>query len=165
MTSRLSGKVTDLDAVIWLIVLALFMGFCFWKFPALMKEIFSFKKKPVEPAEPVTKPSPPAYPGKAISRADSLAYEDMGYINEPIQAPAPVVNLKHEIVKHTFSRMLGEVQPKWVCKCGSSGYFWVHQYRSFEQAQRDARKAGASHVYEMNKAEEALAKSNGNFAF
>ncbi len=152
-----------MDALIWLILLAAFIGFCFWKYPALMKEIFSFKKKPVEPV-PYSESVAPV-PGKALSRADSLAYENIGYINEPIrQAVAPAA--RHEIIKHDYYPAYGnERWPRWTCKCGDSGYAITTQYESLEATEREARTSGQDHVRKATVIDDRLDKSNGKFAF
>jgi hypothetical protein len=145
------GRVTDLEALFGLILLTLFFGFCFWKYPVLMKEIFSFKKKPVEPVqqEPLA-----LVPGKAVSR-----------INEPTrQKPVPAPN--HEIIRHDYYNAYNnELWPQWVCKCGGSGYIVTTRYEPLTKYQRDAHSGGAAHVAQANEADENLRKSNGKFAF
>lgn len=154
-----------MEGLIWLTVLAAFIGFCFWKYPALMKEVFSFKKKPVEPVEPVKESGPPKYPGKSVSRADSLAYENISDINEPIQ-PVVAKVLRHEIIKHDYYKAYnGNLWPQWHCKCGASDKEPTSIYQSLEATQADARRKGQKHVSDANKADEMLAKSNGKFAF
>lgn len=158
-----------MDALFGMILLAAFIGFCFWKYPALMKEIFSFKKKPaepVEPIEPVKEAGPPKYPGKSVSRADSLAYENISDINEPIQ-PVVAKVPRHEIIRHDYYKSVvnGNLWPQWTCKCGASDKEPTSVYQTLEQTQQDARNKGARHVIDANKADEMLDKSNGKFAF
>lgn len=73
--------------------------------------------------------------------------------------------LKHAIVKHDYKISSGNMYPRWNCKCGASDYVYVHEWRTLEKAQRDARAGGESHVTNANKAEEMLANSRGNFAW
>lgn len=154
-----------MDILIPLIIVLVAFGYFFCMHPALMKEIFSFKKKPVEPVEPDPEPVTPVS-GKSISRADSLAYEDMGYINEPIQAPVVLIP-RHEIIKHDYYRSLhsGNMWPRWTCRCGATGYEPTSIYEPLEATQRSARHKGQRHVEDALKADEMLAKSDGKFAF
>jgi hypothetical protein len=79
---------------------------------------------------------------------------------------APPASLKHEIVEHRLMKEYdGSYVPEWVCKCGATGFKWVHNIRTMESAQREAVQEGQAHVREQNKAEELLAKTNGKFAF
>lgn len=150
-----------MDALIGLTVLALFLGCCFWKFPALMKEIFSFKKKPVEP------PAPPvsAEVVKVRDHIRSGGYIGIGHINEPIrQAVAPVA--RHEIVMHDYYNVYGnERWPRWRCKCGDSGYAITTPYESLEATEREARRDGQDHVQKATKIDENLNNTSGKFAF
>ncbi len=129
-----------MDALIGLVFLAAFIGFCFWKYPTLMKEIFTFKKKPVEPVPHSHEPMAPV-PGKA-----------------------PVA--RHEIIKHDYYPAYGnERWPRWTCKCGDNGYAITTKYESLEATEREARRDGQDHVRKATVIDDRLDKSNGKFAF
>lgn len=133
------------------IILALWL---IYKYPQQLKNLFAFKKKPVEPV-----------PGKALSLADTFAYENISDINEPIrQETVPVV--RHEIIKHDYRiSYKNEPWPRWTCKCGASDYEPTHVLTNLTQAQQKAREAGAAHVQNAIIADEMLKQTNGKFAF
>jgi hypothetical protein len=152
-----------LEIVISLAIVFVATSYFLCMHPDLMKEIFSFEKKPVEPVEPAPEPVEPV-PGKAISRADSLAYEDMGHIHEPLQPPTPVS--RHEIIKHDYYNSYGnERWPRWTCKCGDSGYAITTPYESLEATEREARRDGQDHVRKAIQIDERLKETDGKFAF
>lgn len=144
--------------------MAAFFGFCFWKYPALMKELFSFKKKkkPVEP----TAPSVSAEVVRVHDHSRSGGHENIGYINEPIQPPVAPKVTRHEIVKHDYYHAYAsERWPRWVCKCGDSGYAITTEYEPLEATEREARRNGQDHVRKATAIDDRLEKSNGKFAF
>lgn len=149
-----------MDALIGLILMAAFFGLCFWKYPALMKEIFSFKKKPVEPPAP-------SVSAEVVRVHDHSrnARENIGYINEPLQAPAAKVP-RHEIIKHDYYNAYnGERWPRWTCRCGDSGYAITTKYESLEATEKEARRDGQDHVRKATIIDDRLEQSNGKFAF
>ena len=151
-----------METLILLLVLAAFIGFCFWKYPALMKEMFSFKKKPVEP------PAPPvsAEVVKIHDHSRSGGREHIGYINEPLQPPAAVKVPRHEIIKHDYKRSYtGEMWPRWTCKCGASDYEVTSSLTPVHKAEAAARKSGAAHIRNATEADRRLEATNGKFAF
>lgn len=153
-----------MDGLFVLVLLVLVLAFFFWKYPALMHQIFSLKPRTPVVAPVKEKGTISTEVSRIHDKARSGEYEDIGDINEPLAAP--VVVLKHEIIRHDFANNLKEYQPRWHCKCGASGYVWVHgSLRPMEQAQRQARREGQEHCVEMNKAEEILKRTKGNFAW
>lgn len=150
-----------MEALFGLILLAVFFGICFWKFPELMKEIFSFKKKPVEPPAP----SVSAEVVRVHDHSRSGGHEHIGYINEPIQPPVVKVP-KHEIIKHDYYNAYNsERWPRWTCKCGQSGYAITTKFESLETTEREARRDGQDHVRKATIIDDRLEQSNGKFAF
>jgi hypothetical protein len=125
---------------------------------------FLGKKRPVEPVPHSYEPAAPA-PGKAISRADSLAYEHVSDIHEPMaQPPAKVV--RHEIIKHDYYHAYSNNRwPQWTCKCGDSGYAITTKYESLEKTEAEARRNGQDHVRKATIIDDRLEKTNGKFAF
>lgn len=151
-----------------MILLVLVLAFFFWKYPAMMHQIFSLKPRtPVNP--PVKeKETISSEVVRAHDKARSGEYEDIGYIHEPLLPPAPVVvEPKHKIIRHDYYRAIsdGGLWPRWNCKCGGSGYYPTSTYTTVEKAQVKARQQGESHVLNGNRAEEMLEKTNGKFAW
>jgi hypothetical protein len=136
-----------------------------YKYPQQMKNLFAFKKKPVEPVAHVYETVPPV-PGTAISRADALAYENISDINEPIQQAVAVVP-KHEIIRHDYYKSVttGNMWPQWTCRSGASDMLPTSSYEPLETTQRKVRLRGQKHVADAIQADENLRKSNGKFAF
>lgn len=146
--------------VILTLVLAV-LAYCFWKYPARMMEIFSFKPKPVAP------PAPPvsAEVVKVHDHSRSGGHEHIGHINEPLQPPVAKVT-RHEIIKHDYYNAYdNERWPQWHCKCGDSGYAITTEYESLEATEKEARRGGQDHVRKATVIDDRLDKSNGQFAF
>lgn len=77
--------------------------------------------------------------------------------NPPSAALVPAKpELKHEIVKTWYARVLSEIYPHYKCKCG-----YVEWELSIATAQRTSEK----HVREQNAAEELLARNGGTHAW
>jgi hypothetical protein len=148
-----------LEALIWVLLLIVVIGFFFWKYPDLLKGAFFPEKKTVEQAKPVTTEI------ARMPKYGQTGYEDIGSINEPLQPPVVKVP-RHEIIKHDYyNAYANERWPQWHCKCGDSGYAITTVYESLEATEREARRDGQDHVRKATIIDERLEKTNGNFAF
>lgn len=151
-----------MEAFVTLILVLAVLAYCFWKYPARMKEIFSFKPKTVEP------PAPPvsAEVVKIHDHSRSGGHEHIGYINEPLHRATGAKISRHEIIKHDYyNAYANERWPQWHCKCGDSGYAITTVYESLEATEREARRDGQDHVRKATIIDDRLEKTDGKFAF
>lgn len=83
---------------------------------------------------------------------------------KPLAVEQNKTTLKHEIVRHSYEKSLGDLWPKWHCKCGHS-YAEPVIYTGLADAEKRARQGGQNHVRTQNALEEKLEKSKGQWAF
>lgn len=149
-----------MEYIFYILVVALVVGYLIDPkgFKTTGKRIVTIVRSNIESGVPVKQIEPSkehdewTQKFKEIENPPSAALKAM---------PAP----NHKIVAHNYYRAYdGSAWPQWICKCGGKNHVIVHQYRSLETAQREARADGVRHVQSSNKADE-LMNQKGDFAF
>jgi hypothetical protein len=148
-----------LEYIFYILIAALVVGYLIDPkgFKSTGKRIVTIVRSNIEAGMPVKQIEP------------TKAHDEWEQQFKEIENPQPLVPVekpkKHAIVKHTYYNAGSQgAWPQWICKCGQRGHVPIGIWSERETLQR-ARNEGQQHVTSMNKADELLSKTNGDFAW